>query len=960
MRSTAALLIALLVGCESPPPVDVSCTTDAQCDDGAFCNGDERCDPEADAADEDGCVLAEAPCGGALCSEITDACVADCPDNDGDGSAELSCGGDDCDDANPDRAPGLPELCDPDDVDEDCDPSTVGDTDLDRDGAISRECCNGPLCGRDCDDADDQRHPSEAETCDGRDNDCDGLVDEGVVDVFYADDDGDDYGTLETMAACDRPEGFAAVAGDCDDEDDRRSPNAIEVCDDVDNDCDGLRDEGLLETFYRDADGDGVGLIGDTREACAPPSGYVRLAGDCDDTTSAISPTIADRCNGIDDDCDGVLDGPGEDVDRDGVASIACGGNDCDDTSARRRPGLEETCDGVDNDCDGGIDEGLLTATYVDADGDGFGTDREDLCAVPAGRITVGGDCDDTRSTVHPMAAALCDGLDNDCDAGTPAGDDLDGDGEIAVGGACSGGPYAARPRTDCDDTNALRFAAAIEACNGIDDDCDATIDGAEGTSWCNAAGRNPNATATCTAGSCALACTGGFLDCTAGPGCESDPRTDAAHCSGCGVACATGQYCSASTCRPTRAFASPMPRPADFIRVHSAGYIYIAGVFTGSQNFGVPMTSAGGQDIFVGSFTTAGAFRWGVRIGGAGNEAITGFEIDASHNIYLAGRFEGSVAFGTGGTPIASAGGMDAFIASLTSTGAARWARTYGTASNDYIQAMSITGDDAVISLVTQGAINVHGTTVGAAAATTHAIVSLRPFAMTYGWHQPITVLPPSNYVADVYVAPDRSAWVVGQWRDDLVIGPYTFRALHTGSNAFLARVDSGGVLGAWAFDNGVDQYLFHVSGVPDGVVVSGQFRSTGRFGGAPLSAVNNITGVIARFRDDGAHVFSVSTPTCFGTRVEPSGDILAWGGGAASGQHPLWVGMYNAASGAERWRTNFPGTGYGYAADIVISGTRAYGVGGFDSGGSSPSGVFNLSSQPGGFRGHLFALDL
>ncbi len=235
---------------------------------------------------------------------------------------------------------------------------------------------------------------------------CDGIDNDGdgMVDEGY-DDDHDGWTTCE---------------GDCNDNDASINPDAAEQCNFVDDDCDGL-----LMADEVDVDGDGV-------MACA---------GDCDDHDADVFPGAVEICNGLDDDCGGDID-EGFDADGDGVT--VCGG-DCDDGDGSVFPGAPELCDGVDGDCDG-----ALAADEVDADGDGA--------------MVCDGDCDDADPSVYPGATDICDNVDNDCDGIIPASE-VDGDGDGYA--ECEG---------DCNDFDADVNPGAAEQCNGADDDCDGAV----------------------------------------------------------------------------------------------------------------------------------------------------------------------------------------------------------------------------------------------------------------------------------------------------------------------------------------------------------------------------------------------------------------------------------------------------------------------------------------------------
>ena len=171
-----------------------------------------------------------------------------------------------------------------------------------------------------------------------------------------------------------------------------------------------------------------------------------------------------------------------EDHDGDGYGNGPdCKGSDCDDQDGTVFQQAPELCDGQDNDCDGttdepGADDCILH--YEDADGDGWGRGAARcLCAPTVPYLaTRDGDCDDNRFKVHPEAAEVCDGLDNDCNGETDEGNvcpatctDNDKDG-FGIGGGCSG-------PADCDDSRAKVYPNAPELCDGIDNNCDTVID---------------------------------------------------------------------------------------------------------------------------------------------------------------------------------------------------------------------------------------------------------------------------------------------------------------------------------------------------------------------------------------------------------------------------------------------------------------------------------------------------
>ncbi len=146
--------------------------------------------------------------------------------------------------------------------------------------------------------------------CDGLDEDCDGQIDEGLLVTFYEDQDGDGYGALETQRCPTGQAGWSLEPGDCDDTDAAVYPGAAELCDELDDDCDGAVDEELDPPWwYVDEDGDGYGDLEQAIQSCLQPEGSSDRSGDCNDQDDQIHPAAFETCgDGRDEDCDGVVD----------------------------------------------------------------------------------------------------------------------------------------------------------------------------------------------------------------------------------------------------------------------------------------------------------------------------------------------------------------------------------------------------------------------------------------------------------------------------------------------------------------------------------------------------------------------------------------------------------------------------------------------------------------------------
>ncbi|MFZ5481915.1 MAG: putative metal-binding motif-containing protein, partial [Myxococcota bacterium] len=460
--------------------------------------------------------------------------------------------GGDCDDFTTTRSPVAEETCN--DLDDDCDGETDEDAtdaplwhaDLDGDGfgdpASATAACEAPAGwvadGTDCDDLDGLVSPGAAETCNAADDDCDGETDEDAVDVptwyadadadgfgdavtstlaceqppgwvadptdcddtdasvgsgtvYYADGDGDGFGDPAIPAAnCAQPDGYVADARDCDDTTGSISPDDAEICDGLDNDCDGSTDTGAGDAtaWFADADLDGFGDAATSTDACDAPAGFVADDTDCDDADALAYPSAPELCDGLDNDCDAAIDDDTVTVtwyaDADGdtygdpatttdscavVSGYVLDAADCDDADAAVSPAGTETCNGLDDDCDGVADDDAADALawYADADGDGFGDAATTAlgCDAPSGHVADATDCDDADASVGGLATWFAD-----------ADGDTFGDAATTAEACAAPGGYVADD-TDCDDADALAYPAAPELCDGLDNDCDAAID---------------------------------------------------------------------------------------------------------------------------------------------------------------------------------------------------------------------------------------------------------------------------------------------------------------------------------------------------------------------------------------------------------------------------------------------------------------------------------------------------
>ena len=270
--------------------------------------------------------------------------------------------------------------------------------------------------------------------------------------IYYADNDGDGFGDiLFDSLACNLPIGYVSDSTDCDDANEFIFPTATDICNTIDDNCNGLIDEDALFTaWYLDNDVDGFGDILNDSISCFDLVGYVMDTTDCNDLNIEINPTAIEICNDIDDNCNFDIDEGltintfyvDTDADNFGdseifinscleiIAGYVYDSTDCDDANNLIYPGATEICDYLDNDCNGIIDDNLTYIhSFEDSDSDNFGNIEVDSlsCEIPDGFVEDDSDCDDTNPLIYPGADEILNGLDDNCNQLTDEGLGIDG-----------------------------------------------------------------------------------------------------------------------------------------------------------------------------------------------------------------------------------------------------------------------------------------------------------------------------------------------------------------------------------------------------------------------------------------------------------------------------------------------------------------------------------------------------
>ena len=426
--------------CETPPGV---CVPDGFCGGGGCAASDPTCDgvdDDCDAVFDEDYASEPTSCGLGACAAA--------------GSTSCSGGAvvDSC-------APGTPAADDStcDAIDDDCDglvdESYPGATTSCGVGACAASGALTCVAGSEQDDCSPGAGTGNDATCDGIDDDCDGLTDEAFASSS----------TSCGVGACEASGATSCSAGVVQDSCAPGTPVADDACDGVDQDCDGVTDEGYVPVATTCGEG-----------ACGASGTTSCVGGSVVDSCAPGSPSPDTSCDGLDQDCDSLVD--------EGYVSVAtscgtgacgasgatsCVGGSVADSCTPGAPSADDVCDGVDQDCDGSVDEAYAPVSTSCGVG---------ACGAAGSTACVGGAIADSCSPGAPTADDVCDGVDQDCDGAVDEAY-VPSPTSCGVGACAAAGSLTCVSGTEVDTCAAGAPAADDATCDAVDDDCDAITD---------------------------------------------------------------------------------------------------------------------------------------------------------------------------------------------------------------------------------------------------------------------------------------------------------------------------------------------------------------------------------------------------------------------------------------------------------------------------------------------------
>ena len=745
----------------------------------------------------------------------------------------------------------------------------------------------------------------KAESCNKKDDDCDGLADEGGVcgpcqsgqtRSCYSGPSGTKSkglckaGTQKCNAS---GTGWEVCIGEV-------SPKK-ESCNGKDDDCDGQNDEDFAKLNQACSIGKGECLSAG-KLVCS--SDGTKLV--CNAPTKKPSTEI---CNKKDDDCDGSVDENGVCGECAPNQSRPCydgpagtknkgpckeGKQTC--TSLRKwgacvgqvKP-KRESCNGKDDDCDGRVDEDFTRLKQACSIGKGE--------CLSAGKLVCSSDGSKLvcNASVKKPSTEICNKKDDDCDGQVDEGN-VCGDCTPNQSRPCYDGPSGTRSKGTCQDGKQMCTAQRkwgictgqvkpqSEVCNGKDDNCNGSIDD-------NVAGVGKDCSVPGKKGECAKGksqCIRGTMICPQ----TIQPTTK--------ESCGDGKDndCDGQTdegCFPKTSWAQGIGDSSsdsgNDIAVDSKGNVYVVGDFNGWVYFGSKILRAKGPgDIFITKLDPTGKILWAERAGNADSRGYGdrghGIAIDRQDNVVITGSFYGKAQFGS--TILTGKGSVDVFVAKLDTNGKWLWAQRAGGAKYDRGLAIATNASSEIYVLgvlATKG--DVGKTTLRPSGITQELFVAKLSAKGVWEWAQIINGSTLSyRPTGGIAVDSKGDVYVTGGFNKTLKVGGTTLVFPHANYiDVFIAKLNAKGI-GQWAVRTGgsTEDFAFDLFAQNNRIYVTGAFVNTADFGSFKMTSKGGSDIFVAALSDAGkwlwvAQAGSVKDDTGFGVTADAAGNVYVTG---------------------------------------------------------------------------------
>ncbi|MBI4703542.1 MAG: hypothetical protein HY744_20720 [Deltaproteobacteria bacterium] len=608
--------------------------------------------------------------------------------------------------------------------------------------------------------------------------------------------------------------------------------------------------------------------------------------------------------------------------------------------------------------------------------------------ACPGGEVCSGEKCALGCGGGTTKCAGKCVNTDNDpahcggCDKACPQG-------KVCAGGQCGlsclGG--ATQCGNECVDTklDPKNCGSCGKACapGEVCSNAQCGVQCAGGTTFCGGkcvdtaldpancggCGKSCAPGEACSAGACALYCGGGTSKC--GGKCV-DTAIDPGNCGGCGKTCSGGEICSAGKCAlqcgggpcsPGQHLWSKSYYGADTraysVAVDSKGNAVVAGIFTGTINFGGgPLSSAGSWDMYLVKFDGGGNHLWSQRFGAGADDYFYQITIDSQDNVIATGYFQGTVNFGGG--PLTSAGVHDIAVAKFDKNGTHVWSQRFGGASYDYVYDVETdSADGVVITGHFQSTVNFGGGPLVSAGDYDAFLVKLDKNG-THVWSQRFgDNQRQDGYGVDVDAQDNIALTGYFMGTIDLGGGPLISSSNY---NIFLAKYDpKGNHLWSKRY-NPTDGRAYNVKFDSGGnLVPSGIFSGTINFGGGPINSSGGWDGFLAKLDKNAGHLWSKkfgdgSDQYVNRLAIDAQDNVVSagyfqgsinFGGGPlnSAGSNDIYLAKLDK-DGAYVWAKYFGDANNNWAEDVAVTSTgRIVACGSFN--GTVNFGGSNLVNQ-------------